>query len=177
MNQNLFLDTHPSNPSSPTIRSPTGFARPFPHPATSGSGRSSPAGNSRSRVRNMVDQFHQIDEDSKRNSVASAMSSKSSWSNFGADEEVTPGLNRRTTGGSALSQQTPGSPAEGAMFPAYDQAGQNTSTIRAAASPTRPATERLDSFKPHLPGEWISAAPTPASEVPGPALDVERGRD
>lgn len=54
MNQNLFLDTHPSNPSSPTIRSPTGFARPFPHPATSGSGRSSPAGTSRSRVRNMV---------------------------------------------------------------------------------------------------------------------------
>lgn len=177
MNQNLFLDTHPSNPSSPTIRSPTGFARPFPHPATSGSGRSSPAGNSRSRVRNMVDQFHQIDEDSKRNSVASAMSSKSSWSNFGAEDEVTPGLNRRTTGGSALSQQTPGSPAEGAMFPAYDQAGQNTSTIRAATSPTRPATERLDSFKPHLPGEWISAAPTPASEVSEPALDVERGRD
>jgi len=66
MNQNLFLDTHPSNPSSPTIRSPTSFARPFPHPATSGSGRSSPAGNSRSRVRNMVDQFHQIDEDSKK---------------------------------------------------------------------------------------------------------------
>jgi hypothetical protein len=125
----------------------------------------------------MVDQFHQIDEDSKRNSVASAMSSKSSWSNFGADEDVVPGLNRRTTGGSALSPRTPGTPGEGAMFPAYDQADQNTSTIRAATSPTRPAAERQESFKPHLPGEWVSAAPTPASEVSEPALDVERGRD
>lgn len=177
--QNLFLDTHPSNPGSPVVSSPTGFARPFPHPATSGSGRSSPAGTStsRSRVRNMVDQFHQIDEDSKRNSVASAMSSKSSWSNFGADEDVVPGLNRRTTGGFALSPRTPGTPGEGAMFPAYDQADQNTSTIRAATSPTRPAAERQESFKPHLPGEWVSAAPTPASEVSEPALDVERGRD
>jgi hypothetical protein len=177
--QNLFLDTHPSNPSSPTVLSPsTGFARPFPLPAATGSGRSSPAGTNRSRVRNMVDQFHQIDEDSKRNSVASGMSSKSSWSNFGGDEEVLPGLNRRTTGGSALSQSNPGTPGGSVMFPAYDQAGRDASATRGATSPSRPAAERLESFKPHLPGEWISAAPTPADEVPGPApLDVERGRD
>ena len=179
IHQNLFLDTHPSNPSSPVVLSPsTGFARPFPLPATSGSGRSSPAGTNRSRVRNMVDQFHQIDEDSKRNSVASGMSSKSSWSNFGGDDEVLPGLNRRTTGGSALSQSNPGTPGGSAMFPAYDQAGQEASNTRGATSPSRPVAERLESFKPHLPGEWISAAPTPASEVPVSApLHAERGRD
>jgi hypothetical protein len=176
--QNLFLDTHPSNPSSPTVLSPSSaFARPFPLAAATGSGRSSPAGTNRSRVRNMVDQFHQIDEDSKRNSVASVMSSKSSWSNFGGDEEVLPGLNRRTTGGSALSQSNPGTPGGSTTFPAYDQAGRDASASRSATSP-RPAAERLESFKPHLPGEWISAAPTPASEVPGPApLTNERGRD
>jgi hypothetical protein len=176
IHQNLFLDNHPSNPSSPTILSPTsGIARPFPLPAGSGSGRNSPAGTSRSRVRNIVDQFQQIDEDSKRNSTASGMSSKSSWSNFGGDEDNMPGLNRRTTGGSALSQQTPG---DNAAFPSYDRSGRDTSTARSATSPTRPAAERLESFKPHLPGEWISAAPTPASEVPEPiSLNTERGRD
>lgn len=178
--QNLFLDTHPSNPSSPTIRSPalSPSTRPFPMPASTGSGRSSPAGTSHSRVRNIVSQFHQIDEDSRRHSAASGMSSKSSWSNFGGDDEVQPGLNRRGTGGSALSPQTPGTQIDGVMFPAYDQAGRDASNTRSAASPTRPAAERLESFKPHLPGEWISAAPTPASEVPGPvSLDTDRGRD
>jgi hypothetical protein len=176
--QNLFLDTHPSNPnnpSSPTAFSPSSFARPFPLPAGSGSGRSSPAGTSRSKVRNIVDQFHQIDQESRRNSTASGISSKSSWSNFGGDDDVQPGLNRRATGGSALSNQKSG---ESAMFPAYGQAGQDASNPRSPTEPTRPATGRLDSFQPHLPGEWISAAPTPASEVPTPiSLNTERGRD
>jgi hypothetical protein len=176
IHQNMFLDNHPSNPSSPTALSPTtGIARPFPLPAGSGSGRNSPAGTSRSRVRNIVDQFQQIDEDSKRNSTASGMSSKSSWSNFGGDEDNLPGLNRRATGGSALSQQTPG---ENATFPSYDQPSRDISSARSATSPSRPAAERLESFKPHLPGEWISAAPTPASEVPEPiSLNTGRGRD
>jgi hypothetical protein len=176
IHQNLFLDNHPSNPSSPTALSPTtGIARPFPLPAGSGSGRNSPAGTSRSRVRNIVDQFQQIDDNSKRNSTASGMSSKSSWSNFGGDEDNLPGLNRRATGGSALSQQTPG---ENAAFSSYEQGGRDTSAARSATSPSRPAAERLESFKPHLPGEWVSAAPTPASEVPEPiSLNTERGRD
>lgn len=178
--QKLFLDTHPSNPSSPTALSPTsGIVRSFPHPATSGSGRSSPAGLNRSRVRNIVDQYHQIDEDSRRNSAASGMSSKSSWSNFGAEEDHPPGPVRRTTGGPMLSQNTPGSPLDGGMFPSYDRAGSDaalgSSAVPAASSPLRPEAERQESFRPHLPGEWISATATPASEVPEDP--VSRGHD
>ena len=158
MQQNLFLDTHPSNPTSPTVLSPTtGHARPLPLQSSSGSGRNSPAGTSHSRVRNIVDQFHQIDKDSRRNSAASGVSSKSSWSNFAGDDEAQPGIPRRTTGGSAL-------------------AGDATSPSGDLSS--RPAAERLESFKPHLPGEWISAAPTPASEVPESiGTSTLRGRD
>lgn len=175
----LFLDTHPVGPASPrtmsptalspTALSPTGYARPFPHPAASGSGRNSPAGNSRSRVRNIVDQFHQIDEDSRRNSAAS---SKSSWSNFAGEDDPSPGIVKRTTGGSMLSQE---SPAETSMFPSYDNADQDGA---AASSTIRPEPERQESFRPHLPGEWVSATATPASEVPSvPAPDIFRGRD
>lgn len=176
--QNLFLDTHPSNPGTPTTMSPsTGLPRPFPLPAGAGSGRDSPAGASHSRVRNIVDQYHQIDNDSRRNSAASGMSSKSSWSNFGGEEDVTPGINRRATGGPANSQQTTGTPAEEDMFPSYEQADQESAAAPGLTSPSRPATERLESFKPHLPGEWISAAPTPANEVPAQISPDARGRD
>jgi hypothetical protein len=172
--QNLFLDTHPSNPTSPTVLSPTsGIARPLPLQSSTGSGRNSPAGNSHSRVRNIVSQFHQIDKDSRRNSAASGMSSKSSWSNFAGEDEIQPGIPRRTTGGSALSHRTPD-----ATSTSPERLGRGDVTSPGVDLPSRPAAERLDSFKPHLPGEWISAAPTPASEVPEPtAPTTVRGRD
>ena len=178
MQQNLFLDTHPSNPASPTVLSPTtGVARPLPLQSSSGSGRNSPASTSHSRVRNIVDQFHQIDKDSRRNSAASGMSSKSSWSNFAGEDDIQPGITRRTTGGSALSHQTSEALAHDAMSPS-ERSGRGDVSSPNADLPFRPATERLDSFKPHLPGEWISAAPTPASEVPeSPAPTASRGRD
>lgn len=176
--QKLFLDTHPnvgSGPNSPTVLSPTsGVARPFSRPTTAGgSGRDSPAGTSHSRVRNIVDQYHQIDEESRRNSAASGMSSKSSWSNFGGDEDPQPGLTRKATGGSMLSQQTPASPGDTGMFPSYDHADAT-----AEPSTIRPEAERQESFRPHLPGEWVSATATPASEVSDAmAAEGSRGRE
>ena len=179
MQQNLFLDTHPSNPTSPTVLSPTtGIARPLPLQSSSGSGRNSPAGTSHSRVRNIVDQFHQIDKDSRRNSAASGMSSKSSWSNFAGEDEVQPGIPRRTTGGSALSHQAPETPSSDAMSPASERFGRGDVTSPGIDLPSRPAAERGESFKPHLPGEWISAAPTPVGEVPEPTgTSTLRGRN
>jgi hypothetical protein len=177
--QNLFLDTHPSNPTSPTVLSPTtGIARPLPLQSSSGSGRNSPAGTSHSRVRNLVGQFHQIDKDSRRNSAASGMSSKSSWSNFAGEDDVQPGIARRTTGGSALSHQTPDTHPRDATSRSPERLSRGDVTSPGFDLPSRPAAERLDSFKPHLPGEWVSAAPTPASEVPEPiAPTTVRGRD
>jgi hypothetical protein len=176
--QNLFLDTHPSNPTSPTLMSPTMGARALPLQSTSGSGRNSPAGTNHSRVRNIVSQFHQIDKDSRRNSAASGISSKSSWSNFAGEDEIQPGIPRRTTGGSALSHRTPDTLAHDGTSKSPDRSGRGDVTSPGLDLPSRPAAERLESFKPHLPGEWISAAPTPASEVPEPTAPATvRGRD
>ena len=177
--QNLFLDTHPSNPTSPTVLSPTtGIARPLPLQSSSGSGRNSPAGTSHSRVRNLVGQFHQIDKDSRRNSAASGMSSKSSWSNFAGEDDIQPGIARRTTGGSALSHRTPDTVPRSATPRSPERLSRGDVTSPGFELLSRPATERLDSFKPHLPGEWVSAAPTPASEVPETTVpSTVRGRD
>jgi hypothetical protein len=179
MQQTLFLDTHPSNPASPTVLSPTtGIARPLPLQSSPGSGRNSPAGTNHSRVRNLVGQFQQIDKDSRRNSAASGMSSKSSWSNFAGEDDIQPGITRRTTGGSALSVQSPDTRSRGATSRSPERLSRGDVTSPGFDLPSRPAAERLDSFKPHLPGEWVSAAPTPASEVPEPTAPTTiRGRD
>ncbi|OQN96549.1 hypothetical protein B0A48_17123 [Cryoendolithus antarcticus] len=172
-NQDQYLRTHPA-PASPGPTSPsaigTGFSKlgyGLPRATTPGSGRNSPVpgnnGGSYPRVKAIVDQYHQIDDASRRNSTASVSSSKSSWSNFRGSTEDLPGLKRKTTEGSMLSGDRTESPVD-----ARDETLSNVS----AASPTRPFmgdANRLESFRPQLPGQWVSYAPTPVSEdMPAP---------
>lgn len=137
--QKIFLQTHPDKqPASPI--SPGGGLR--------GSANGSRAGSpTKGRVREIADKFHGLNEAARRNSAISvgssskALSTKSSWSNFDDTEKK---LGRQGTG-----------QGESEMFPAYDNAG---------LSPVRPGVAREESFKPDLPGGWISSAPTPTPD-------------
>lgn len=137
--QKLFLQTH-TEKQPPSPISPGGGLR----DGGSGSRAGSPA---KGRVREIADKYHGLDEAARRNSAASigsgtkALSTKSSWSNFDDGEKK---LSRQGTG------QT-----EGEMFPAYGNAD---------LSPERPGVSREQSFRPDLPGGWISSAPTPVPE-------------
>ncbi|KAI5364660.1 hypothetical protein Slin15195_G041990 [Septoria linicola] len=99
----------------------------------------------KSRVREIADKYHQIHDDSRRNSAASIGSSKSGWSTF-TDDAKQPKLKRATTGQSQLGQEV-------------DPSARSTTL--------RPEMGREESFRPDLPGGWInSEAPTPAVEAP-----------
>ena len=187
--QQTFLQTHPaqSGPISPV--SPGGFSARATSPYGLGIARATtPTGGSpapRSRVREIAQNYNAIDESSRRNSAGS---SKSSWSNFrgGSDENLS--LKRRTTGGSSLAVDdvSPTSRDEEAeedgMSPQYGQS-QNRSEIGSLTVPTpaaqgnRPAFDSQQSFRPHLPGEWVSFAPTPVGEEPPPTAPAEEQRD
>ncbi|KAK4495292.1 hypothetical protein PRZ48_013622 [Zasmidium cellare] len=94
------------------------------------------------RVREIADKYHEIHQSSRRNSATSIGSSKSSWSNFDA-----PRLRRQGTSQSQLGVDSPGDEVNGSKS-------------------TRPELGREESFRPDLPGGWISSAPTPALESP-----------
>ncbi|KAF2160260.1 hypothetical protein M409DRAFT_29349 [Zasmidium cellare ATCC 36951] len=96
------------------------------------------------RVREIADRYHDLHDASRRNSANSIGSSKSSWSNFEA-----PRLNRQGTSQSQLG---------------VDNAVVDDDVDGSKA--TRPELGREESFKPDLPGGWISSAPTPALESP-----------
>ncbi|EME38695.1 hypothetical protein DOTSEDRAFT_57076 [Dothistroma septosporum NZE10] len=154
--QKLFLETHsgtprPASPFSPNAR----LGSPSIGTPTRGAGPDSPA-KSRSRVREIADKFHQIHE--RRNSAASIGSNKSSWSQFSTD---VPRLKRQGTGQSALAAESP-----------IADHGSRELVGLAAPWPHRPEFGREESFKPDLPGGWISAAPTPSTETPPPVNDA-----
>lgn len=138
--QKLFLETH-GTPMSPAIRDPSRSRT-----GTPTTGRSdSPA---KSRVKEIADKYHEIHEASRRNSAISVGSSKSSWSNFEA-----PPLQRKETSQSQLASEN-------------STATEEPSS--SALAPPRPELGREESFKPDVPGGWISSAPTPSAEsAPG----------
>ena len=112
------------------------------------SGRSSP---NKGRVREIAGKYQTIEAESRRGSTAS---SKSSWSNFRGSEENLPGaLKKRGTGESGLGSELP----------------QN-------ASETRPGVASQMSFRPQLPGQWVSYAGTPG-ETPAPVAEQSPTRD
>lgn len=144
--QKLFLQTHTEKqPPSPIL--PGGGFR----EGASGSRAGSPA---KSRVREIADRYHGLHEAARRNSGVSvnssskALSTKSSWSNFDEGEKK---LARQGTGHS-----------ESEMFPGGDNADLPLE---------RPRLGREESFRPELPGGWISSAPTP---VPGDEPGAKR---
>lgn len=200
--QRLFLRNHtgdPSAPGSPALNTPAspspGYARPVsPNiaaqglgltrsttPVSSHGGRDSPA---KGRVREIATTYNHLEESSRRNSAASGVSSKSSWSNFRGDsqENLAP-LQRKGTGGSQLGPNgTPTDDAsEGEEEPTAISTNHEQSHDRSASSLAIPRNDgtadvpgdadRPTSFRPHLPGEWVSFGPTPASEQP-PSVDA-----
>lgn len=158
--QQLFLRTHSASPPSPMSpgRNPPaspglltqglGLAR----AGTPGSGRNSPA---KGRVREIVDNYDEIHAASRRNSEATVGSSKSSWSQFGRSEENLSDtfLRRRGTG---LNQVESGDNKSAEEVGEMDGQGGLTGS--------RPVLESQSSFRPHLPGEWVSFTGTSGSE-------------
>ncbi|KAK5111909.1 hypothetical protein LTR62_004641 [Meristemomyces frigidus] len=178
-----------AHPGSPALRSssPSAFVRPLsPNiaAATSGlgltrsgtdnslnspSGRDSPSGGVKGRrVREIAQNYNTLDA-SRRSSAASLISSKSSWSQFGHNK----------TGSNA------GSPVKGRDGEDEEEEEwerddpevkeEERSTPRQSTIPEAPihslpsprgALKSQDSFRPHLPGEWVSFAPTPGAEEP-----------
>ncbi|KAK4539870.1 hypothetical protein LTR36_010264 [Oleoguttula mirabilis] len=201
--QQLFLRTHnsttPSSPGSPGFNRPVspglaaqglGIAR-ASTPNGSATGRDSPA---KGRVREIAEKYTSLDDASRRNSAASFGSGKSSWSNFrgGSDENLA--LRRKGTGTSLLAgERMDGARDEGeyeedgeeheGMFPQYEQS-RDRSNERSLSVPVagsgeglRPGAQSQASFRPHLPGEWVSYAPTPAGEEPPAAISSFEERE
>lgn len=185
--QREFLRLHttntsqPGSPATPGMTSwgqkpPPGNAYGFPGfqrsttPGSMASGRAeSPA---KSRVREIAGKYNDIDDASRRNSAISAISSKSSWSNFRGSQEnlaqVPAPLGSKQSGLQAGMDGSEGWSRSGSpehLLPKYgnDGAGSGSRDITPTARP-QPHTE--PSFRPHLPGEWVSFAPTPATEEP-----------
>ncbi|KAK5112427.1 hypothetical protein LTR85_011536 [Meristemomyces frigidus] len=168
-----------ARPVSPGIAAQgLGIARASTPNGGSTTGRDSPA---KGRVREIAEKYTSLDDASRRNSTASFGSGKSSWSNFRGGSEEELALKRKGTGTSSLA-------ADGAtdddgtyqreeehegMFPQYEQS-RDRSNERGLPMPgvggeetgLRPGAESQASFRPHLPGEWVSYAPTPAGEAP-----------
>ncbi|KAK5692134.1 hypothetical protein LTR97_011308 [Elasticomyces elasticus] len=187
--QQHFLRTHNSSLASPgSPVSPSGFSRPVSPGiaaqsqglgiarattpagmAAGGSGRESPA--TKGRVREIAEKYSSLDDASRRNSGASVISNKSSWSRFGGSEENLA-LKRKGTGGSAslLAGDGAGDESENdELARSRDPPMQVGGLGVPAGLSARPGTESAMSFRPHLPGEWVSFAGTPATEQP-PAL-------
>jgi len=131
-----FLQTHDvTQPSSPQLSS-----RSFPRPSSTVTsptigGRESPAPG---RVRDLAGKFNEIQDASRRNSQTS-LSSKASISSWKQGDE---GLSLKKT-------RTLDSPVESPVMESSSAFGQRKDELRPQPAPQA-------SFRPHLPGEWIS---------------------
>lgn len=128
-------------------------------PTTDGFEASRSASPSKSRVRQLADEYQERDDASRRNSVGStgALSHKSSWSNFRGSDENLPatltaasannGIPQRhaTDASNVVSESDYGGVEEGGIrdSPVIDEA-------------ERPTFGREASFRPQLPGQWVS---------------------
>jgi hypothetical protein len=141
--QDEYLKSHPSSPG--------------PNTAISGevpsSGRSSPT---KSRVRQLADQYQDIHDSSRRNSQ---VSNKSSWSNFrGSDENLPASVNaadipqRHATDASNVYSES--------NYGGVEEGGIRDSPVDPDAGPYgRPELgDRDPSFRPQMPGEWVSTS-------------------
>ncbi|TKA26077.1 hypothetical protein B0A54_17243 [Friedmanniomyces endolithicus] len=197
--QQLFLRTHTGSlgsqgsPGSPSFARPVspGIARAIT-PVAAGmtaagvggavGGGESPA--TKGRVREIAEKYTSLDDASRRNSAVSVMSSKSSWSRFGGSEENL-GLKRKGTGGSGSLLAGEGLGGYGGGREEEDERDEVGRTREAPTQQmlggglvppppmgARPGVESAMSFRPHLPGEWVSFANTPATEHP-PGLSAD----
>ena len=165
--QNEFLRMH--SPPIGTERTAT--------PPVAGSGRTSP---SKGRVRDLADKYQEIDNTSKRNSQA--LSTKSSWSNFRGSDENLPGKSAKrqeTRQSNVVSESDYGGVEEGGLRDsgddeaARDVAGSPVQ-IGEDESASRPEMGREQSFRPQLPGQWVSfSSGAPGMQPPTPAVEEE----
>ena len=136
--QDLFVQTH-SQPSAPG----TAFEAPA-------SGRSSPA---KGRVREIADNYQVLHNHSRRGSTAS---SKSSWSNFRGSNENLPGelaKRKNTTASNMVSESDYGGVEEGGI---RDSPVDATPIVEPPPIDGRPGLPSQQSFRPQLPGGWVS---------------------
>ena len=172
-NRDLFLRTHTGTPGSPTSRTTS----PVNESAAAGlgiageteSGRASPA---KGRVREIAGKYQDIHDASRRNSEVSVGSSKSSWSNFhGSEENLAKGVKRSGTGQSNLVSESDYGAGWEDRMEEEDGGGDDRGIAgeevqQEPLQQERPGMETQPSFRPHLPGEWVSYRATPASETP-----------
>ena len=174
LNQSLFLQTHNTDAKSPITK--------LDSPATA-SGRNSP---SKGRVRDLADKYQDLHAASRRgsqDSVGAAPSAKSSWSNFhGSEEDLTrPKPQRHATETSNVVSESD--------YSAFDREGvdEEDDTVGPAPplsrpEPSRPEPQREESFRPQLPGQWVSyrdstaSSGTPAQGLASPAQELPTPR-
>ena len=129
-----FLNAHsPVSATSPT------FPKPNPRTASPSPGRQSPGGTS--RVRELAGQYDHIQALSRTNSSLSSRSRSSIQSWERSDENLA--LNQPSTSDTAKSG------SDDLSVPRHDHAA-------APETPSRPENRGGHSFRPHLPGEWVS---------------------
>ena len=151
--QENFVQSHPQ-PSAPG----TGFEAPA-------SGRSSP---SKGRVREIADKYQDLHSQSRRGSTAS---SKSSWSNFHGSQENLPGkLAQRsgTNNSNMVSESDYGGVEDGGMRDSPVDAAP--SLVEPPPIDGRPGLPSQQSFRPQLPGGWVSYSGASGPGTPGNSL-------
>ena len=156
--QDEFLMRHSGAPASPAFDA-----------TASASGRSSPA---KGRVRDLANQFQEIHDSSRRDSQ---VSTKSSWSNFRGSDENLPGK---------LAKRQ-GTDQSGGMRSESDYDGVEEGGMRDDQSPLEAPYQRPDmasremSFRPQLPGQWVSTTSIrPAvGASPAPVASVSESED
>lgn len=173
-----FLRAHsPGAMNSPTAG---GFSvRPAsvkPAMSPPGSGRASPV---RNRVKDIVGHYHVINESSRRNSAASlkgplAPSARGENENASASErKATPVV--PLAAAAALSRESGVGPLHDPQHSEHNH--KATDELLPPNLSVRPAAGREQSFQPHLPGQWVDAAPTPAIESSPPKLALASEHD
>ena len=156
--QQLFINTHShqtSTPASPwTTKGAAGSRSGTP---TSGV-RDSPG---KGRVREIGEQYQERLKSSRRDSSASVGSSKSGPEPMQRSEE-----NLQAT---SLRKGTPKLDSQAAATTDEHREIDSPDTPVALHPGLQPKLEREQSFRPDIPGGWVSAAPTPAMEEPPPS--------
>ncbi|KAF2723591.1 hypothetical protein K431DRAFT_282682 [Polychaeton citri CBS 116435] len=160
------IDSGPSMvPSSPSDKPPPLQAQGRSNTSTSLTSLGSESGKGtpgKSRVRVIKDKYDEMHATTRRSSNASIGSSKSSWSRFDGSPQ---------RGNSPVKE----TPREGSRDGVNVAGAGRLATGAGMLAAHRPELSRDASFKPDLPGGWISSVPTPTDEVPplGPTGDKD----
>lgn len=138
---------------------------------------------SKSRVRQLADQYQERDDAGRRNSVASTggLSYKSSWSNFHGSEENLPATITAASASSNIPQRHATDASN--VVSESDYGGVEEGGIRDSPrieDAERPGFGREESFRPQLPGQWVSTTnilALPVEDETSAPTSTSRGLD